>query len=227
MIARIQIIVACLIIAISAIAVAQSDDKAKDAVDAKKPATPADTKKAPTAKEIEDALRAKLKNTSEPRPAPANPTDTKKPAVNQTNQNSKQNGKQVGTSPKPAPVPPSAASVGRTVSPDPRIIGTAPGQRRPKLRREGEFLINRRGRLVSSGDAAQKMFVFDADSAAAPETPMLLLPCRLLENMEALAKDRGDRMVFQLSGQVFAYRGANYLLPTMMRPAINKGNLRN
>lgn len=215
-----QFIALGLIISMVSPAIAQNDAK-----DAKSDAKAADTKaadtKQQTAKEVEDALRAKLqaKPDNKPTTKPVDDTATPKSNSNDTNQK---------TDPKPEPVnPPAVTSVGRTDTPDPRIIGIAPGQRKPKLRREGEFLINRRGRLVSSGDVNQKMFVFDGDSAAAPEPPMFLLPCRLLENMESLTKDRGDRMVFQLSGQVFVYRGANYMLPTMMRPAIDKGNLRN
>lgn len=119
---------------------------------------------------------------------------------------------------------PAIANIGEVDSPDPRIVGIAPGAELPKLRREGEFVVNRRGRLLRTADGAA-MFSFDADSRRAPEPPMFLMPCRMLQNMEQLAKDHGDETVFVLSGQVFVYRGANYLLPTMMKPAIDKGNL--
>jgi len=110
---------------------------------------------------------------------------------------------------------------------DPNVVGTAPGQPRPELRREGELVVNRRGRLTRSGDGVHSMFVFESDSRDNPEPPMMLMPCQLLQNMEDLVADRGDRIVFIITGQVFTYRGANYMLPTVMKLAIDRGNLEN
>ena len=42
-----------------------------------------------------------------------------------------------------------------------------------------------------------------------------------------LIEQRGDTVVFLISGQIHTYRGANYLLPTMMKLAIDQGNLQN
>lgn len=109
---------------------------------------------------------------------------------------------------------------------DPAILGIAPGQDRPKLRREGEFIISRAGRLVRSADAATVMFAFEADDADSPEPPMIMQPCRLLESMEDIVQQRGDEVVFVVSGQVHVYRNANYLLPTTMKIRIDHDNLR-
>ena len=100
---------------------------------------------------------------------------------------------------------------------DPNVVGLLPGKDPPPLRREGEFVLNRRGRLVRSADGHHAIFVFDSNSQNAVEPPMILMPCLLLQNMEDLVRDRGDDITFEISGQVFVYRGANYLLPTMMR----------
>lgn len=109
---------------------------------------------------------------------------------------------------------------------DPAVIGTAPGQTPPALRREGEFVINRRGRLVRSPDGEVALFVFDADSKGeGQEPPMILQPSRMLEVMETRVREEGDQAAFIVSGQVFTYRGANYLLPSTVRPAIDRGNL--
>ncbi|MEM6331856.1 MAG: hypothetical protein AAF823_00765 [Planctomycetota bacterium] len=116
------------------------------------------------------------------------------------------------------PVPPAAVEI------DPAVLGVAPGEPMPTLRREGEFLINRRGRLLRSPEGYQ-LFVFEADGQEKPELPMIVQPTRLLEAMEELVNERGDAVVFIVTGQVHTYRGANYLLPTMMRIAINRGNL--
>jgi len=110
---------------------------------------------------------------------------------------------------------------------DQAILGIAPEQPLPPLKREGEFLVGRRGRLVRSVEGKSLLFVFDADSAKAPELPMVVQPCRLRESMENLIVERGDSVVFIVSGQVHTYRGANYLLPTMMKLAVDQGNLLN
>lgn len=125
------------------------------------------------------------------------------------------------------PPPPSAPPVGRAgMELDPAILGPLPGEPQPTLRREGEFLVNRRGRLIRS-DAGEQMFVFEADSQDAPEPPMILQPCRRLQDMEDIVQQRGESVVFIVSGQVHVYRGQNFLLPTMMTIAVDRGNLEN
>jgi len=46
---------------------------------------------------------------------------------------------------------------------------------------------------------------------------MYLLPCQMLEDMETLVARHEKSIVFIISGQVFVYHKANYLLPTMMK----------
>lgn len=108
---------------------------------------------------------------------------------------------------------------------DPRVLGVAPGQPASALRREGEYVVNRRGRLVRASNQGGAMFVFQGDGEKSPEPPMVLIPCQLLQSMEELVQERGDKLAFILSGQVLTYRGANYLMPTMMNIAVDKGNL--
>jgi len=126
--------------------------------------------------------------------------------------------------PKKPADPQGPPSIG-TPNVDPRVLGVAPDQKRPKLRREGEFIVNRRGRLMMAPNGHQVLFTFEADSNTSPEPPMVLSNCQMLQNMEEIIHERGDRVVFIISGQVLAYRGLNYLLPTMMRLAIDHGNL--
>lgn len=109
---------------------------------------------------------------------------------------------------------------------DRAILGIAPGQDQPTLRREGEFIVSRKGRLQQAGEGGAALFVFEADGQDAGEAPMIMQPCRLLEDMEDYVARHGDRVVFIVSGQVHTYRGANYLLPTMMKLAVDQGNLR-
>lgn len=104
---------------------------------------------------------------------------------------------------------------------DPAVIGTAPGGTLPTLQREGDFVISRRGRLIRSSDSNHRLFLFEADDRQSPDPPMVLLPCQKLETMENFAEERGDTIVFVLTGQITTYRGVNYILPTMIKPAFN------
>jgi hypothetical protein len=125
------------------------------------------------------------------------------------------------------PQRPASAPTPVTVNPKSPSVGTAPKSAQTPLKREGQFIITRRGRMVrASGDSSAWMFVFDGDASGIQDPPMFLMPCTLLEDMEGLANRGGDSAIFVVSGQVFVYRGANYLLPTLMRLVPDKGNLK-
>jgi len=123
------------------------------------------------------------------------------------------------------PEPSRVGAPAAAVDLDPAVLGVAPGGEQPKLLPEGTFIVTRRGRLIRSSDGAHVLFVFEADDQASPEAPMILMPCRKLQDMEDYTEKHGDQTVFRLSGQVHTYRSANYLLPTMMVIDINRGNL--
>ncbi|MFW6060881.1 MAG: hypothetical protein ACODAQ_11935 [Phycisphaeraceae bacterium] len=110
---------------------------------------------------------------------------------------------------------------------DPAVLGVAPGEPQPTLRREGEFIVNRVGRLRRSPDGARVLFVFEADDKDSPEPPMILQECQYLETMENIVQERGSQVRFKVSGQVHTYRGANYLLPTMMTLEMDRGDMEN
>ncbi len=122
---------------------------------------------------------------------------------------------------------PGAGAPAASVDIDPAVLGIAPGEDPPTLRREGEFIVNRRGRLIRSAEGGHLLFVFESDTADNPELPMVLQACQLLEAMENEVQRRGDSTIFRLSGQINTYRGANYLLPTMMIVVADHGNLTN
>jgi hypothetical protein len=105
------------------------------------------------------------------------------------------------------------------------ILGIAPGIKLGPPRREGEFVVNRRGRLQRFSEAGPVGFTFEADSERAPESPMVIVPCKMLESMEDFNRKRGGDQVFILSGQVLTYREVNYLLPTMVKIMVEQGNL--
>lgn len=93
-----------------------------------------------------------------------------------------------------------------------------------KLLREGSFVVSRRGRLSRTGGGTNWLFVFESDNGVT-DPPMYLLPCRKLEVMEKIYGEYGDAAVFVMTGQVFVYHGANYLMPTVMTQAPNRGNI--
>ncbi len=159
-------------------------------------APPAATAAAPTAEQVQDDLFNQLQEN--PLIEPTRPaTDT--PA---------------GATPSPI----------KTIGVDKDILGLVGGEM-PALRREGEFIVNRKGHLVRAAHGGHVIFVFDADSEHAPDPPMVVVPCQMMQNMEDLVQERGDTLTFILSGQVLTYRGVNYLLPTMMKLAIDQKNL--
>jgi hypothetical protein len=127
-------------------------------------------------------------------------------------------------------IPPSIApqpneAVGVAEDAGAAVQGVAPVPAMGKLRKEGEFVINRPGRLVRAPQSGILMFAFESDAPNASEPPVIIMPCAYLQYMEDMARERGDRVVFIISGQVTSYRGANYLLPTNVRQGIDRGNL--
>lgn len=111
---------------------------------------------------------------------------------------------------------------------DRRVLGTAPDTRNslPGLRREGDFMLSRRGRVVVNEQGDASLFVFAADGVNAAEAPMKLAPSQLTEQVERIVKERSDRVVFVITGQVLTYRGANHLLPTQIMEDFDQGNLK-
>jgi len=108
-----------------------------------------------------------------------------------------------------------------------RKIGVAPGAKNTRLMREGQFVLTRRARMVrAAGGATPWVLSFEADTDGMADPPMFVMPCRMLEDMEKIVGERGDSVTFIVSGQAFVYRGANYLLPTLMKLAPDRGNLR-
>lgn len=80
----------------------------------------------------------------------------------------------------------------------------------------GGFLTSRKGRVVRDNDG-QTVFVFDSGASigSSREGPMVLLPCLNLMRMEYTAATQGEKATYTVSGDVFVYRGNNYLLPRM------------
>lgn len=115
--------------------------------------------------------------------------------------------------PAPAPAPATGPAPVPVVAPTglPIATTTAGGA---KLLREGTFLASRRGRLIRTSDG-NWTFAFDADRSGKADPSMTLMPCLNLQAMERLVERGGESLSFTVSGQVFVYRGRNYLLPTL------------
>ncbi len=123
-----------------------------------------------------------------------------------------------GSSSAPAAPQPRLAS-------DPLLLGLDTDQPLAELKDEGQFIIARTGRLIRSADGSHALFVLDADGPGAPEPPMILQACKLLETMEKTVQQQGEAVPFVITGQVFMYRGANYLLPSIVKREFDRGNL--
>jgi hypothetical protein len=78
---------------------------------------------------------------------------------------------------------------------------------------ERSILTLRRGSVIRlpTGDL---VVVFHPDQEGKADRPMVLLPCQKLQQLEHLLDNRTEPPVFLITGQVYAYQGINYLLPT-------------
>jgi hypothetical protein len=134
-------------------------------------------------------------------------------------------------SPTPDPTEPNAAGADAVADPpsrlvsDPLLLGIDSDLPQAELKDEGQFIVARTGRLVRSADGSQALFVLDSDGPGASEPPMILQACKMLETMEKTVREQGEKAPFVVTGQVFTYRGANYLLPTIVKREFDRGNL--
>lgn len=122
------------------------------------------------------------------------------------------------TRPPAEPIPP--------VTPPPRtppITPAAPGLTLKPLIPEGQFLVDRAGRLVREGQ--WWTFVFENYGAEVTEAPLRLLPNRLLERMEQFVSDPLASPVFVITVEITEYHGANYGLVRKMQRRLEHGNL--
>ena len=78
--------------------------------------------------------------------------------------------------------------------------------------REGSFLVSRRGRLAQRPEGW--WFHFDADAQGRSDGPIIVQPSATLASMIRLMESRREQTTFFISGEVFAYDGRNYILPT-------------
>ena len=90
---------------------------------------------------------------------------------------------------------------------------------------EGTRLQNRRGSIVRDQRTGTWRFVFDARGGGSVDPAMELLPCLLLERLQRAAAVSELPPAVLISGEVTAFNGRNYLLPTIWRPTGSGRNL--
>lgn len=127
----------------------------------------------------------------------------------------------------PQPRGPGAATPANPIVPDLAIPGLQDADfrlERAPLRAEGTFLVEQRGSMLKL-PTGEWVFVFHRDAEGKRERPMVLAPSQVLQRMEQLAADRGTEAAFSVTGQVLAYAGVNFLLPTratLIQPALSE-----
>lgn len=106
--------------------------------------------------------------------------------------------------------------VGQAIDPFLGIGAAGLGARQPpSLLPEGAFLIRRRGSIAQSA-TGDRIFLAHPDAAGSAERAIVLLPSPGLAQIEDDLARTGPRAVCILTGQVFIYRGQNYILPTAL-----------
>lgn len=110
----------------------------------------------------------------------------------------------------PGTTPGVGPGAGPNAGPNAPGVATVSGS----LLREGSFIASRAGRMAR-GAAGEWLLTFENDAKGTAIAPMVLMPCLNLMAMEKLAERGGESISFTVSGQVFVYKGRNYLLPTL------------
>lgn len=114
-----------------------------------------------------------------------------------------------------------AGSGGRPLQPAPSGVeqdatsgggSVAPGARAMRLQREGTFIFDRTGRLSRGADGQSFEFIFDADSGALQDPPLVILPNLKLMAMEAMISASSRDLRFRITGELTEYKGRNHIL---------------
>lgn len=120
------------------------------------------------------------------------------------------------TPPAPPPTPPATPPRPPAAQPAPPTTPAPTGKLvNPRLMREGSFLVQVKGRLVRDDATGWWRFIVQDDRPQIAGQSFRMLPNTRLGEMERMAESMADSQVlFELTGEVFAYQGRNYLLAT-------------
>jgi hypothetical protein len=88
-----------------------------------------------------------------------------------------------------------------------------PGSALPiNLKREGDYIRERIGRLTPSADGTQMELTFESDGRTMQDPPIIVLPNLKLMSMEEQLKSAGRDLQFRVTGMLTEYKGRNYIL---------------
>lgn len=92
-----------------------------------------------------------------------------------------------------------------------RRPGVEPSTPSTPLKREGDIISQRSGRLFKAADGRTE-FHFESDRTTLGDPPMTIVPNQNLMRMEDANKKSGRDLRFRVTGSITRYRGENYLL---------------
>ena len=95
-------------------------------------------------------------------------------------------------------------TTGKMVVPD--------AQQPQTLRREGDYIRDRLGRMTKSADGSQMEFTFESDGRTMLDPPIVILPNLKLMAMENAVNSANRDLRFRITGPVTEYKGRNYIL---------------
>lgn len=122
----------------------------------------------------------------------------------------------------PAAAPTSAATSGPTSAPTGAPADAKPStvEKRPPLLREGSFLNRAVGTLREDPARAEWFFVPDAVDPSGLERSFVLQPNGVLEEAIRVERVAPEPLAYEFSGEVFVYKGRNYLLASIATPVV-------
>jgi hypothetical protein len=86
---------------------------------------------------------------------------------------------------------------------------------RPPLLREGSHLVRVVGRLKQDPTDRSWTFIIDPADELSPGHELKMMPGTLLAEMERMIESAPEhQLIFEMTGEVFIFRGRNYLMPT-------------
>jgi hypothetical protein len=88
----------------------------------------------------------------------------------------------------------------------------APAATTQQLRREGDWIRDKVGRLTKGSDGQSWEFTFDSDARSLQDPPVVILPNLKLMQMENAVTGSNRDLKFRITGMVTEYKGRNYIL---------------
>ena len=88
----------------------------------------------------------------------------------------------------------------------------APAATTQQLRREGDWIRDKVGRLTKGSDGQSWEFTFDSDGRTMQDPPVVILPNLKLMQMENAVTGSNRDLKFRITGMVTEYKSRNYIL---------------